>query len=328
MEVWRFATSFLYEGNLREFRVLILLYLIWIHARQYEANPHPAGGGRPADAAFALLFCMMMIVASYLAVDEFGLYPFRARRKLLHPLFAKTLVYAGLYLWSRRNPRARVNLNFIPMEGRYLPFAYAGFSVATGNRMHELFHGIVVAHIYYCLVEIVPTVLGRRVLTTPRLLTELFGGGHAYNERVVMEDYDVGHESDDDVGLTSMATERSNNVPASELEPSPDLGATQAHIAAKMGSLEALRLLARTGEGRATFRVPDSNGWQPLHEAVRGGFVDIVNLLVEHDVDINARTGLDGTGPSPLWLAEMTHRTDHPVALRLRRLEAVRIDPD
>ena len=46
----------------------------------------------------------------------------------------------------------------------------------------------------------------------------------------------------------------------------------------------------------------DTNGWQPIHEAVRGGHTIIVKYLIEFDVDYNARTN-NGHGGTPLWWA-------------------------
>jgi len=56
----------------------------------------------------------------------------------------------------------------------------------------------------------------------------------------------------------------------------------------------------------------DSNGWQPIHEAARGGHLDIVQLLVEHGADVNERTHF-GDGQSVLELVLDTHGHDHPL---------------
>ena len=56
----------------------------------------------------------------------------------------------------------------------------------------------------------------------------------------------------------------------------------------------------------------DSNGWQPIHEAARGGHLDAVQLLVEHGADVNERTHF-GEGKSVLELVLDTHGHDHPL---------------
>jgi prolyl 4-hydroxylase len=56
----------------------------------------------------------------------------------------------------------------------------------------------------------------------------------------------------------------------------------------------------------------DVNGWQPIHEAARGGHLEIVQLLVEHGADVNERTHF-GEGQSVLELVLDTHGYDHPL---------------
>lgn len=63
----------------------------------------------------------------------------------------------------------------------------------------------------------------------------------------------------------------------------------------------------------------DENGWQPLHEAVRGGFIDIVKYLVDHGSDIGAETR---GGGSPLWWARRTLEPGHSVIRYLEEIGA------
>jgi hypothetical protein len=57
--------------------------------------------------------------------------------------------------------------------------------------------------------------------------------------------------------------------------------------------------------------VPDRNGWKPLHEATRGGFVEIVQfLIVEQHLDVHETTN---SGQSCLSIAREFHVENHPV---------------
>jgi Derlin-2/3 len=336
LELWRIATSFLYGGGpMNEFHVLLLLYLIPIHSAGYEKNPHPAGGTPRADYAFCVLFCVTFIVSTFLLVEHYedsilslfsfsnnhnrnsNLKRFRKQSHLLYPLFTRTLVTAILYLWSRRNPNVNVQLNFIPIRGQYLPFAHLFLALALGNRVNEMLHGMLVGHFYYYLVEIVPTVLGRRVLTTPRILVDLLSSGPQDEER----DHRVVVPPNDQ---NSARNNNNNNIMRAFRED----GATRAHIAAKTGDLEQLRTLSASPEGRASLAAKDRNDWQPLHEAARGGYVDVVRFLLEFDdiVDMNARTQ-GGVGPNALWLAESSHGSEHPVSRCLQEIGAVGSGP-
>jgi len=97
------------------------------------------------------------------------------------------------------------------------------------------------------------------------------------------------------------------------------------HAAASRGDVAALEEVA--AENKGALHARDQNGWRPLHEAVRGGHVDAVRLLVEHDADINAVT--DGeNGVSPYNIALMRLPPNHPVTEFLESLGALNIGPD
>jgi ankyrin repeat protein len=71
----------------------------------------------------------------------------------------------------------------------------------------------------------------------------------------------------------------------------------------------------------------DQNGWQPIHEAARAGHVEIIKLLLDHEVDLNARTH-DGKGGSPLNVAINSLGSKHPVAEYLTSIGALNIEPE
>merc|ERR1740139_954211 len=94
------------------------------------------------------------------------------------PYFTRTLIFCILYLWSKRNPTVQIQLNFIPIQGQYLPFAHIGLSLLINNRVPvDILHGFAIGHVYYYLIAVLPIILGRPVLTTPTFLSLLFGGG-------------------------------------------------------------------------------------------------------------------------------------------------------
>jgi len=109
------------------------------------------------------------------------------------------------------------------------------------------------------------------------------------------------------------------------LSASMDGEVTIAHKAAGDGDLDIIRSLAASDD-TSMFHVKDSNGWEPLHEAARGGNVEIVEILLEHNVDINARPN-NGKGGTPLWWSDTSHGENSPVSKLLRKRGAKKIAP-
>jgi ankyrin repeat protein len=55
-----------------------------------------------------------------------------------------------------------------------------------------------------------------------------------------------------------------------------------------------------------------------LHEAVRKGLFDPVELLLDRGAEVNARVGRQGEGESPLTLAIRYHGEHNPIVALLR----------
>ena len=175
-QVWRVLTCFCYVGSFG-LNTLISLYLLVHFSKQYEANiPFNTGaGGGAADYAFALLFAMITILTTAPIVTR-CLVP-------LYPIYSKTLIYFVLYIWSKRNPTIQAYMWGIPIPAIYLPFAYLALSMFLGGT-DVMLHGMAIGHIYYFLVDVVPKVYGKDVLSTPQFLIDWFGVG-VYAPQVV-----------------------------------------------------------------------------------------------------------------------------------------------
>ena len=100
---------------------------------------------------------------------------------------------------------------------------------------------------------------------------------------------------------------KSQNPHGWKNKPSPSSPIQQAyspagHNAAAQGDVDRLKILAKTDHKWLLHR--DENGWEPLHETVRGGHLEAVEFLVkEGGANINSRTGKDRNGNSPLNMA-------------------------
>jgi len=100
-------------------------------------------------------------------------------------------------------------------------------------------------------------------------------------------------------------------------------GSTAAHKAAQEGDVEGLEEVLELLEDIVNKK--DSNGWTPLHEGARGGYLKVVELLVENGANINDVTS---NGETPLYWAEKHQGKNHGVVEFLKSLGAINLGPD
>ena len=169
-EIWRLLTSFCYAGKF-EFPTLMALYLLMSFSQNYESSgPFNTGaGGGSADYLFMLLFGAVAMMVTQPLMNL--IVPISGR------LMCRNLIYYVLYIWSKRHPTSNANIWGIPVKAIYLPFVYVIISLFVGAPYIYIIHGILVGHIYYFLVDVVPHVYGKDVLTTPQFLIDQLGVG-------------------------------------------------------------------------------------------------------------------------------------------------------
>ncbi|KAL7467460.1 hypothetical protein ACHAXS_007706 [Conticribra weissflogii] len=97
-----------------------------------------------------------------------------------------------------------------------------------------------------------------------------------------------------------------------------------AHAAAT-GDVETLAYYAKAD--KKMLHKKDGNGWQPIHEAARGGHVDVVEMLILHGANVNERVNF-GSGQTVLGLALESHGRDHPMIDYLLGMGAIEVGPD
>jgi ankyrin repeat protein len=107
--------------------------------------------------------------------------------------------------------------------------------------------------------------------------------------------------------------------------PMSPTNSSRCHRAAVRGDLETISFVAKVNQRLLIKK--DSNGWEPLHEAVRYGRFDVVKFLVANGADVNTITNF-GRGWSPLRLAFTHLDDDHPVLSYLRAVGAIDHGPE
>jgi prolyl 4-hydroxylase len=98
-----------------------------------------------------------------------------------------------------------------------------------------------------------------------------------------------------------------------------------AFAAAAQNDVAGLEKIA--AEDKRSLHAKDRNGWQPIHEAARGGHTEALEFLINNGADINARTH-KGSGVTPLRITVSAHDEDHPAAQYLKSLGAVNAGPE
>lgn len=167
-EIWRFVTPFLFVGKF-DFNTLFALYMLCSFSQRYETEPYNTGaGGGTADYIFALMFG---IAATFVT------YPLMGMMMPMMPIFAKTLTFFVIYVWSKRHPTAPASIWGVEMKAIHLPFAYLVLTVLMGNPYSDILHGIAIGHLFYFLVDVVPVVYQKDVLHTPQFLIDRLGVG-------------------------------------------------------------------------------------------------------------------------------------------------------
>lgn len=165
-QVWRLITPFIFSGKF-SFNFAMHLMILYENCRRYENNPYNTGaGGTTADFVFMLLFSMtILLVIAY--IFQFL-------------VLSESILYVIMYVWSRREPDAQLNIFGFKFKAIYLPWVYLLIKLVMGQDMVLPLIGIVVGHLYYFLADVVPMTYGRSVLKTPEICVSIvnyFSGG-------------------------------------------------------------------------------------------------------------------------------------------------------
>jgi hypothetical protein len=176
-QIWRFFTAAVFSGSF-SFNFVMHLWVLYENCKRYELNPYNTGaGGNSADFLWMILVCLSILLAvSYL----FDLY-----------VLSEPLLYVILYVWSRKEPEAQLNIFGFRFKSLYLPWVYVGIRLLMGGSITEPLIGIGVGHVYFFFVTIFPTLYHRELIKTPKFCIDIVqyatgltvgggGGGRAW----------------------------------------------------------------------------------------------------------------------------------------------------
>lgn len=160
-QYWRLATNFLFNG---EFGLPFFwsMYLLIFYCSSLEEMGFR---GKSGDF-FYLLFmgATMLLIISFV----FG---------ITNNFFSGALLDIITYIWSRRNPHARMQVLVFPVQAVYLPWTLAVVSLLMGGSIRDHLLGILCGHIYYFFTDVyplMPTSKGFQLFKTPRVVKYVF----------------------------------------------------------------------------------------------------------------------------------------------------------
>jgi len=155
-EIWRFVTAFLFHGRLGFPFLINLMFLV-----KYGASVEQTTfGNDTADYLFFILTsAFLLFLPAYL---------------LNIPILGESLILAIVYYWSRKNPNIPMNFFMINFPSAYFPWVLIGFRLLMGGSPIAELLGVLVGHIFYFCNELYPLQAGRRIISTPQFLKDLF----------------------------------------------------------------------------------------------------------------------------------------------------------
>jgi Derlin-2/3 len=125
--------------------------------RNWFIGPH-----RTSDFAWCWILCGLALLVSGLLI------PLK--------VYGPSLVFAMLYIWSRKSPHTPVNVWGFSFLSWHLPFVYMGLSVLMSGGLGAAIPdalGILAGHLYHFSADICPRVYNKQIIHTPSFLITL-----------------------------------------------------------------------------------------------------------------------------------------------------------
>jgi len=160
-QIWRLITTFFYFGKLG-FGFLIQMFILTRYTQMLEST-HFQGPSGLAEMVFLLLFGGSgLILLNWIFFS--GKIPF----------LASALSFVLLYVWSRKSPYIDVSFWGFQFKAWHLPFVLLLFTFIMGNNPVLDIFGILVGHLYHFLMDIVPRVYNKTLISCPQFLYKIF----------------------------------------------------------------------------------------------------------------------------------------------------------
>ena len=152
--IWRLFSSFVFAGGFG-FPFVMHLYILYENSLRYERNPYNTGaGGTSADYLYMVVIGMVLIWSmDYFRPNGFN---------------TQALLYFIMYLWSRKEPEAVLNIFGFKFQSVYLPWVYIAINLLMGGDIVLPLIGIVCGHLVFFAIEVMPGQSNISLVRTPQ----------------------------------------------------------------------------------------------------------------------------------------------------------------
>ena len=162
-QIWRLFTNFFIIG---QFSMGFLFFCFFFYSNVRTLEIQALKFRRYAE--FLMMIFYIIIALNLINIITSYYFGLKENFTLAHQL-----LYALVYIDSKREPQKNVMIYFITIKNCYVPYAFLLFSLITGGSIIENIIGIVAGHIYFFFKEIAPVHNGIDLLKTPKFLVDL-----------------------------------------------------------------------------------------------------------------------------------------------------------
>eukprot|EP00808_Paulinella_micropora_P003556 g20383.t1 len=161
-QIWRLVSDFIFFGPFG-IPFIIEMVILCVYMGKLESNYYMGARGT-ADMITLLGFCGTCLLIIAWSIGTL---------RMLGP----ALIFACMYIWSRKDPYRDVVFWGFKFMAWHFPFVVLVLAIlGLGNPVMDML-GILVGHIYHFLNDIVPTVYGVFLMKTPDFLYNYFTMG-------------------------------------------------------------------------------------------------------------------------------------------------------
>ena len=160
-QYWRLVLPSLYAGPF-SVPYAAHIYSLFQACNLYEKNPfNTGGGGNSADFLWMVLLGIILFCCIGYCAEEIMI------------VMSTPLLFMIVYVWCRREPERELSVLTLQYKALYHPWINLFIYMVMGNSIISPLIGIIVGHIYYFFVAILPVSHGYNLIKTPQFCVRI-----------------------------------------------------------------------------------------------------------------------------------------------------------